>query len=124
VDLDRQLRRRLIRSEWHGPRSNGAALDAFEGVERQVGAGRVQLDDGETDWLAASWAGLTDLKLHGMSFRPTRLEDELGTTQTGPGEFVRSLNACDGVSVERIVPPYSRLSSANGGPVTPGMTIA
>ena len=93
MDLDRQLRRRLIRSEWHRPRSNGAALDTFERVERQVGAGWVQLDNGETDWFAASWAGLTDLKLHGMSFRPTRLEDELGTTQTGPGEFVRSLNA-------------------------------
>jgi hypothetical protein len=41
--LDRQLKRRLIRSEWHSSRSYGAAIHTFEGVERYVGAGWVWL---------------------------------------------------------------------------------
>jgi hypothetical protein len=63
------LRRRLARSERHDRGPDGAAVRALVVVQRHVGAGRVTLDDSDAYWFAASRTGLTDMKLHGNTFR-------------------------------------------------------
>ena len=92
-------------------------------MESGVGAGRVRLDNSETDRFAASWAGLTDLKLHGMSLRLTSFEANRGRLKMGPNESMRGPG--DGISVDRIVLlQRTGLSSVNVAPVTLGFTVA